>query len=692
MDNKVMTNQDATPEIMVLKFADSKVPVFKETRNKTYIKYGDDDLYVEYLTYLFNKSSKHNAIITGKANYIFGGGFNNGNSKVNRIGETLNDITRKIILDTEIYGGYYLEVVWGFNGKISGIYHVDYTTIRKDKRSGFWFKEKWANNNSEDPIYINEFNPANKVGTQIYHYANYRPGTRYYPLPNYIGSNNYIEIDIEISKYYLSCIRNGMMPSKMIQFYTGEPPTTEAKREIERRIERKFTGSENAGRFFMVFNKNDQSKGVTIDDLSATDLDKHMVELNKLTQQEILSGHKVTSPMLFGIKTEGQLGGNNEMKSSYEAFVNTYAKPCAEIINREIGYLLSFSNFAGSYELQSIDPIGFQLDVKDVINILPKNYVFEKLGVPKEMWDLPNVGGTAITPIQQIQPAITKDIAVENDKASVNDAITNLTAKQHQQVIRIIRQYTKGQLTEAAAKALLRAGYGLSETDINDLLGIEQPIAMSFEEQENEILAMFDACGDDKEDWEILKSKRVSFNSEVEAEQDELVYIKEAFKTYDVSKSEASILEQIKKDPLIKPETIATVLGVTVAYVAAKIEDLIKRGYLERMLEKVGVDEVIKHAIPSGVDIAIPPIKEIPKATVKILYSYGGPRDSRNRPFCAKLLQLNRLYSRKQIEDISERLGYSVFDRRGGFWMHKDGTITPYCRHNWKSNIVVKKS
>jgi hypothetical protein len=36
-------------------------------------------------------------------------------------------------------------------------------------------------------------------------------------------------------------------------------------------------------------------------------------------------------------------------------------------------------------------------------------------------------------------------------------------------------------------------------------------------------------------------------------------------------------------------------------------------------------------------------------------------------------------------------LGYSVFDRRGGFWMHKNGTITPYCRHNWKSNIVIKK-
>ena len=54
-------------------------------------------------------------------------------------------------------------------------------------------------------------------------------------------------------------------------------------------------------------------------------------------------------------------------------------------------------------------------------------------------------------------------------------------------------------------------------------------------------------------------------------------------------------------------------------------------------------------------------------------------------------MEMDKLYSRYEIEQISQRLGYSVFDRRGGFWRHKDGTTTPYCRHSWKSNIVVKK-
>ena len=95
---KPITNKAIEPDILVLKFADSKVPVFKETKNKDYIKYGEKDDYPDYLTYLFNKSSKHNAIVTGKVDYIFGGGFENAGFIINRLDETLNDVSKKCIL------------------------------------------------------------------------------------------------------------------------------------------------------------------------------------------------------------------------------------------------------------------------------------------------------------------------------------------------------------------------------------------------------------------------------------------------------------------------------------------------------------------------------------------------------------------------------------------------------------------
>lgn len=670
---------NTTPEFIVLKFADSRIPVFKESRNKDYIKYGDDNAYPDYLTYLFNKSAKHGAIIGGKAFYIFGEGYENGEVVVNRLGDTLNDISKKAILDIEIYGGFRLEIIWNAARKVQEIYHVDYTTIRVGKNGGYYFKENWDLNNRDEEIPIPAFNPNSPIGSQIYSYNEYRPKTRYYPLPEYVGANNWFETDIEISKYYLSAIRNGMTPSKMIQFFKGEP-TEDKKREIEHRMTKKFAGAENAGKFLLVFNDANATKSVEVTDLSASDLDKHMIELNKTTQQEIFSGHRVTSPMLFGIKTEGQLGGNTELKTAYELFQSTYSRPKANSFDKEINYILSYSSKPADYKLRPTDPIGLQFDVKDFLASIPLAFVFEKLGIPKEMWPAEAVASATPT----AAPTLDSDIPV-------NENVKNLTGRQMQHVKRVIKQYKDGQITEATAKAMLRLGLGLSDSDINEILGIKAA-AMSAQEQEDSIIAMFDECGESRDDYEIIKSKKVCFSSEHEAEADEEIFIQEAFKTFDVTKSEDAILQLIKKDPKVTPKVIADAINQTESYVKSKLSSLVKRGYLETSTELIGEDTIISRSVPSAVDIVPPDVTKNPPVQVSVKYSYevkpniGPPLIPTSRPFCIKMIGLNRLYSRAEIETISLRLGYSVWDRKGGWWGHKEE-----CRHRWQSNIVVKK-
>lgn len=731
--NKPVTIEDnSTPEFIVLKFADSRIPVFKESRNKNYIKYGEDNQYPEYLTHLFNKSAKHNAIIAGKAFYIFGEGYENGDIEVNRLGDTLNDIAKKCILDIEIYGGFRLEIIWNAARRVSEIYHVDYTTIRVGKNGGFYYKECWDRLNREEEIFIPAFNPNYPVGSQIFDYNEYRPMTRFYPLPSYIGCNNFIETDIEISKYYLSAIRNGMMPSKMIQFFKGEP-SEDKKREIEHRFGKKFTGAENAGKFLLVFNDVNASKSVEINDLSATELDKQFVELNKTCQQEIFSGHRVTSPMLFGIKTEGQLGGNTELKTSYETFINTYAKPKANAFDGEINYLMSYSMWPGNYELRQTDPIGWQVPEALLSQAVSPDDIREKLGLPiadkpvdtqatktlnaingmsplvankvlekltdneiRALAALPAKPGGDLLPLPEggapteVAPTLDSDIPI-------NSTLTNLSARQLQHVERVIRKYKQGKMSEAMARELLAAGYGLTDEQINKFLGVQtaaQPLGLSFEEQEDAIIAMFDECGENRDDFEIIKSKKVCFESDAEAEEDEAIYIQEAFKTLDVTKTEDEILKLIKKDPKITPKVIAEAIGQTEGYVNSKLSSLVKRGYLETSTEKIGADEIISRVVPDNIDI-VPPTSKTPPVQVSVKYSYevkpniGPAVIPTTRPFCRKMIALNRLYSRAEIEAISLRLGYSVWDRKGGWWT-KDGKPSPECRHRWVSNIVVK--
>ena len=82
---------------------------------------------------------------------------------------------------------------------------------------------------------------------------------------------------------------------------------------------------------------------------------------------------------------------------------------------------------------------------------------------------------------------------------------------------------------------------------------------------------------------------------------------------------------------------------------------------------------------------------------IEIKYSYEKRKDATGpsvldttRPFCKKMVALNRLYSRADIQKISEFVGYNVFKRTGGFW-NKNGKIVPHCRHEWRTNIVIKK-
>lgn len=698
--SKPATTSDevSVPGIAFLKFADVEIPEFKEWPSKDYVFYGKTNLYPNYLTYLYNKSAKHSAIINGKTKYIFGNGFIGASQDelykqpaINRDGETWNDIAKKGIKDAEIYGGIRLMVIWNIIGsKPADIFHVEFDKLRADKNSGYWYCFNWADQKEvKNAVFYPEFDPKDRTGVQIFAYNEYRPGSNIYPLPEYLACNNYIEVDIEISKFHLSAIKNGMMPSKAIEFFIGDVPD-EKKREIERRFERKFSGAENAGKFVMIFN-NDPAKSVKISDLSASELDKQFDILNKTTQQEIFTGHQVTSPMLFGIKEEGQLGGATELYTAYTIFTNTYAKSKRQDIEKVVNYFQSISGLPTDLYLQDIDPIGNQIDIKDVVNSLPKEYVFRLLGIPQEDWDKPNIGQDN-RPTQTIPIAPITDGTLAADTPVTNSTITNLTAKQHQQLMRIIRQYGKEQITKSAASVLLKTGLGLNDDDINSLLGEEdQTVAMSFE-AEDEIITLFNKFGEDKRDYHLIKSKKVRFSSDEEAFEDELNFYKQSFATKSVSVSEADILKLISKDKLITPEVIAAALGVTPEYVTSKIAKMVKNGLLTSTDDYVGEDVQIERALTVPLDDITADITDNNQTIVSIKYSYEGPQDNRNRPFCAKMMELNRLYSRSEIETISAQLGYSVFDRRGGFWRHKGTDITtPYCRHNWMSQVVVKK-
>jgi hypothetical protein len=51
-----------------------------------------------------------------------------------------------------------------------------------------------------------------------------------------------------------------------------------------------------------------------------------------------------------------------------------------------------------------------------------------------------------------------------------------------------------------------------------------------------------------------------------------------------------------------------------------------------------------------------------------------------------------KLFSRTDINKLSNVLGYNVWEQRGGYYHNpNNNTTTPYCRHIWQPVKIVKK-
>jgi len=642
--------------IISIGFSEYSNPKFAEKKNQDWITYGDDNKYPYHLLNLLNTSAKHNAIVNGKANFIVGSGLQWEDEQyqylaekdINRAGESINDILAKIALDLEVFGGCYLEVIYNtFNEPVS-LYHIDYAKVRSNvDNTEFYISEQWETKGKPDDIVtIKAYDGENTEGKKIIYLKEYRPNVNTYTLPSYQGALNYIELDVAVSEFHLNAIHNGMTPSKMISFNNGTP-SVEEQRTIERQLKEKFAGEKNAGKFIINFN-NDPSKAPTVLDLSASDLDKQFDLLNKTIQQEIFSGHRVTSPTLFGIATEGALGSRNEIREAYQIFQNTYINGKQIFIERWLKYILAPFGYNTDFTIKQTEPLAFEFSEAIIASNMTQDEIREKLGLPS--------------------------IVQENVKQDIVDSIKSLPQEIAAKVIE--------NMTSEELRGLIGLGSLVQE--------VQQKEQFSAEEDDFAI-EVFSEFGTPKSEFQVLKSRRVQFDENFEPIKHQ------EFADIDIiiTQMQSGILDLIQKNKYITANEIAEALNVDAQMVVGAIASMSLNGLIELNEIKKNGEVIIERKLTDLGKSQKNARK--PLAEISIRYSYevdpilGPPVISTTRPFCKRLIGLDKVYSRAEIEQISQRLGYSVWKRRGGFYYNKiTKKTTPYCRHLWVEQVIVK--
>jgi len=674
-------------EIQVLTFAEAKQPEYKEKKGEGYMQYGQNNDYPQYLLDLFNKSAKHNAIVRGKVNYIVGNGWASEQSIVKQVNrdETLNDLTKKVALDLELFGGAYIQVIWGVLGEtIAELWHCDYTKIRTNKdNTQFWYKEDWKLNKEKAEVY-SAFNPKNPVGVQILYVKEYRPGMNVYSLPGYFGALNYIESDVEVSKHVLGNAQTGFSASKLITLPNGEPSPDE-KRAVSRQFDNMYTGAD--GKKYLLAFVNDATRKPIVDDLGASDLTKEdFGRVDELIQTNIFSGHQITSPDLFGIAVPGQLGNRQQLRDSYEIFNNTYVRYKQMQLEGVFNMLGGYAGVTEELKIIPTDPIGIEFTENVLIQNMSKDEIREMLNLPPLEVDATNEaqrvtdGISALSPLvankvlesmtkNEIRALVALKPTIDGDvisstitteepmsaETSVNEHIKGLKGREWQNMQRIIRDFNKGKITREQASSMLKGGYALSDEEVATWLGAED---LEFSEADFQVFFEF---GEDRNNYEVLKSK-TRFSDDADFEM-----------FADVTQLQSNILDLIAKDKRITAEVIADTLKEDVGAVKRVIDALIEKGFIKtkEIKQGKGIDSnvIIERQLTAPIGQIVEAMK--PQTTqILIRYTYewkagfnDGDLDT-SRPFCKYLVTANKFYTRSDIEQMSARLGYSVWDRR----------------------------
>jgi len=331
--------------LAVVNLAQQEIPVITEDTKTRYQWVpvgiiGPDDFFKNIID-SYNNSTTNAACIEGIADLIYGKGIFTKNSAFEEaLGKILpQEELKRSIFDLKLYGNAVIQVYWDdSHTKIIKMYHSPAQNFRAEKLynepkiQNFYYCTDWSDHKAQrNKKKIPAFGTSSDK-MEILWIKNYSPGKYYYSLPDWVAALQFSFVEAELSNLHLNNIENGFLPVVMLNMNNGIP-APEERDTIEDLIEAKFTGTRNAGRFIVTFN-DDPERKPTIDVIQTDNLHEKTRYVAEYAQDRILVAHRVTSPLLFGIRTisNGFSSQSEEMKTAYSILQTMTVTPFQNLV------------------------------------------------------------------------------------------------------------------------------------------------------------------------------------------------------------------------------------------------------------------------------------------------------------------------------------------------------------------------
>jgi len=376
----VSTKSKSNSKISFVNLSTYTSPEIIETKNKEWVEFGANNNYFQFLIDRYNGSATNNAVVNAISQMIYGKGLDATNSSkkpeqyARMISLFKKDDVRRLAYDLKLAGQCAMQVIYSKDKKsIEKVEHLPIETLRAEKCGAndkqiqaYYYHPDWVNSKPSDkPLRIPSFGLSKTPNAiEILYIKPYKAGMYYYSTPDYQGGLQYAELEEEISNYHLNNIMNGLAPSMLINFNNGTPDE-EAQNLIENKIQQKFSGSSNAGKFILAFNDNKEAQA-DITPVQLSDAHNQYQFLSDESQKKIMVAHRVVSPMLLGIKDSSGFGNNaEELKTASILMHNTVIIPFQELLTDAFDKILAFNGVSLNLYFKTLQPLQF-LDLENV--------------------------------------------------------------------------------------------------------------------------------------------------------------------------------------------------------------------------------------------------------------------------------------------------------------------------------------
>lgn len=585
------------------------------------IKWGEKNLYPQWLIGLTEDNPIHGGIIEQKCKFIYGSGIeligDNGSMMKNSVSPyTLDELLEPIIRDAEIFNGYSV-LLKKDNFGVWYALPIDFELVRRTEEGIFYeISDDWSAGQQSPEVTnwrtVKCFYKREGDEDELLLYNIQKPKQRllkekgkqkvslgYYPSPTYSGGLTAIQAGLEMDWFTYAEAVNGLKGGTIVNLSNGMPDSQTDAEDKAKKIKGDATDEENQGGVIVTFSDGKEN-AVEVHQLNGNDLDKRYIEQNKEVAKKIMIAHQVISPSLFGVMNESMFGSKEELETAYILFSEHYVKNRQKFVLQPLIYALNTLN--GTTVQAAFKPYLINLE-------------------------------------QQSQSGSVIAVALNKQSPLV--------------ATKLLQSMTLNEIRSIAGLASIPNGDTVQQS--------------TFSSDEDPVFVALSKCGVERSAVKIERSESYDFSRTDE----EFIAQHKTF-AVDLNKDQEAIVQMIQDGK--RYNEIASELNIKGIELSKKLVELGKLGVLDGWEVKQEV---------------------IARPEFKVLYSYevkaglGSAVIPTTRDFCRRLVELDRLYTRQEIDTISASVDRDVWRYRGG-WYHnpKTDTTTPSCRHEWKQNIV----